>query len=275
MKTLLLASCATLMFAGWAGGARAGDLGLAGSTYDWSGGYVGVNAGAALDSSEFSSNYRYTGSDSLTADERTLIDNFGFSDTADDLWFSGGFLAGYNWQYSSFVLGAEADVNYIGFNGSVRHDVGDAISEVMAPENASGTDKIDYTADWFGTARARLGYAMNDVLIYGTGGLAWGQMKIKQSLEATNGDGETLSWASETDGYRAGWTLGGGIEYGAGRWLLGAEYLYVNLGSYSWGGSGNVDLADPTLDDIFDNVRQTGNADYAFSVARATLKYRF
>ncbi|MCA3560908.1 MAG: porin family protein [Aestuariivirga sp.] len=275
MKTLLLASCATLMLAGWAGGARAGDLGLAGSTYDWSGGYLGVNAGAAINSSEFSSNYVYTGSAEIDDETRALIDNFDFSDTADDLRFTGGFLAGYNWQYSNFVLGAEADVNYIGFNSSVSHNVGDAISQVMTPETASGTDKIDYSADWFGTVRARLGYAMSDVLIYGTGGLAWGHMKIKQSLEASNNDGESLSWSGEEDGYRAGWTLGGGIEYGAGRWLLGAEYLYVNLGSYNWGDSGDVFLADETLNDDFNNVRQKGNADYAFSVVRATLKYRF
>lgn len=275
MNKLLFASCAALAFIGSEMPAMAGDLGMAGATYDWSGGYVGVNAGAALDTTKFKTNYKYTGSADIGQDSLDLIDDLDHSKTADDMSFSGGMLAGYNWQYSHFVFGAEADINYIGFNGTLNNDVTDVMSQVMVPENTTAKDRLEYTADWFGTVRGRLGYAMDNVLIYGTGGVAWGQMKIKEKLEAYNDNGESAQWESSINGYNAGWTLGGGIEYGAGRWLLGAEYLYVDLGTYDWGSKGRVFLADATLNDDFGNVKQKGTADYSFSIARATLKYRF
>ena len=70
-------------------------------------------------------------------------------------------------------------------------------------------------------------------------------------------------------------TAGGGVEYAVDRWVLGAEYLYVDLGSYDWSSMGNVALTDPILDTDWSEVKQSGEADLSFSVARATLKYRF
>lgn len=275
MKKLLLASCATLAVFGWGTAASAGDIGLMPGHYDWNGGYVGVNMGAALNTTTVQSNYTYTGSADIAEDERSLINDLDFKSTANDAFFTAGMLAGYNWQYGSFVIGGEADINYIGFDQTATHNVTDVMSQVMAPEGTGAKDKVEYTADWFGTVRARLGYAADNVLIYGTGGVAYGQMKIKQELDASNDVGEAANWSSSISNWNAGWTLGGGIEYAYDRWVLGAEYLYVDLGTYDWGSKGTVDLADSTLQDDWSQVKQNSKADFTFSVARATVKYRF
>ena len=274
MKKLLLASCAAASVICWAPAVMAGDLNLAPSSYDWSGGYVGANAGAASNNTELKSNYEYVGQSDPGEETLTLIDDLDYSTTADDIVFSGGILAGYNWQMSGIVFGVEGDFNYLDFSGSVSNDVSDVMSQVMEPEETTAKDKIHYESNWFGTVRARLGYAMNNVLFYGTGGLAYGEMDVSQTLAAENGT-ESATWKGSTNGWNLGWTAGGGVEYAVDRWVLGAEYLYVDLGSYDWSSMGNVALTDPILDTDWSEVKQSGEADLSFSVARATLKYRF
>lgn len=108
----------------------------------------------------------------------------------------GGLQAGYNWQFGSpFVLGVETDFQFSGISGG------------------------PYGLDYFGTIRARAGYAIDRVLVYATGGFAYGQ----GSLDAFG----LSSSATQT-----GWTLGAGAEFAFDRnWSARAEYLYVDLGS--------------------------------------------
>ena len=79
-------------------------------------------------------------------------------------------------------------------------------------------------------------------------------------------DGVDLaSWKGKHDATNWGWTVGGGAEYGIDNWSLGVEYIYVDLGSGNW--------SDNSGDGHDYNFK--GNADYAFSTVRATVKYRF
>ncbi|MEI7599814.1 MAG: hypothetical protein WCJ41_10885 [Aestuariivirga sp.] len=274
MNKLLLASCAAFTLGCGAQTAIAGDIGLAGATYDWSGGYVGVNTGVALNSSQMKSDYSYNGQEDIGEDELNLIDELDNTSNVGGAGFEAGVVAGYNMQMSSFVLGVEGDFNYLGFEGNVKNNVSETMSEVLASEGVNAYEKIDYQGNWYGTVRARVGYAKDSFLVYGTGGLAYGELSLKQSLNAST-DIESASWNSEGDAWKFGWTLGGGIEYAVDRWTLGLEYLYVDLGTYTWDSMGNVNLADGTLDADWSEVKNKGEADYKFSVARATMKYRF
>jgi outer membrane immunogenic protein len=111
--------------------------------------------------------------------------------------FSGGIQAGYNWQNGPWVFGIEGDIQATG------------AEETFAPWKFSNP--------WFGTVRGRAGYAFNNVLFYGTGGLAFGELRAE-----TFGLSE-----SQTN---AGWTLGAGAEMGfAPSWSAKIEYLYVDL----------------------------------------------
>ncbi len=109
----------------------------------------------------------------------------------------GGGQIGYNWQNGWFVFGLEADIQ------------GSAANDTFAADKFSNP--------WFGTVRGRAGYAMNNVLFYLTGGLAYGGLQAQ------------LGTVSESQTH-LGWTIGGGVEVGlTPNWSAKAEYLYVRL----------------------------------------------
>jgi outer membrane immunogenic protein len=111
--------------------------------------------------------------------------------------FVGGVQGGYNWQNGPWVYGLEADIQASGAN------------DTFAPWKFSNP--------WFGTVRGRVGYALNNMLFYGTGGLAFGELR-----------GQTFG-LTETH-TTAGWTAGVGAEFGfAQNWTAKIEYLYVDL----------------------------------------------
>jgi outer membrane immunogenic protein len=108
-----------------------------------------------------------------------------------------GLQAGYNWQNNQLVFGGEVDLQISNAD------------DVMAPWKFSNP--------WFGTARARVGYAWNNVLVYGTGGLAFGSLELES-------DGLTQSRT------HYGWTIGAGMEVGlTPNWTAKVEYLYFDL----------------------------------------------
>ena len=78
--------------------------------------------------------------------------------------------------------------------------------------------------DWFGTVRARVGFAIDRTLLYATGGLAFGRVSNSWAdTEATTIYGKNSSW-------KAGWTAGGGVEYAfTNNWTAKLEGLYVRL----------------------------------------------
>ena len=140
--------------------------------------------------------------------------------------FAGGVQAGYNFQNGTpWVFGIEADIQ------------ASAADDTFAPWKFSNP--------WFGTLRGRVGYAFNNVLFYGTGGLAFGELR-----------GETFG-VSESH-TNAGWTVGVGAEMGfAPNWSAKIEYLYVDLAN--------------------SNFAITGGAanGYSFGLVRAGINYHF
>jgi outer membrane immunogenic protein len=129
--------------------------------------------------------------------------------------FDGGGILGYNWQFGSWVVGLEGD-----FQGSTGSGYLTALVD--------GTT-IDQKLSWFGTGRARLGYSVGQALIYGTGGIAFGE--VKEGIT----QGATSASFSHT---KSGFAVGGGIEnkldlFGmlGPNWTTRTEYLFVDLGS--------------------------------------------
>ena len=125
--------------------------------------------------------------------------------------FAGGAQTGYNWQSGQLVFGAEADIQLSG------------AEDTFAPWKFSNP--------WFGTVRGRAGFAMSNILLYGTAGLAYGSLRAQS----------TLTGASETKTL-PGWAIGAGVEVALNtNWSARAEYLYVDLSerSYSLTGTNN------------------------------------
>lgn len=131
--------------------------------------------------------------------------------------FVGGAQAGYNWQSNQFVLGAETDIQ---FSGS---------EDTFAPWKFSNP--------WFGTLRGRAGYAISNILIYATGGFAYGSVRVESSLTG----------ASETK-LHPGWVIGAGMEVAlTTNWSARAEYLYVDLSDRSYGLTGTSNGVESSL----------------------------
>lgn len=115
---------------------------------------------------------------------------------------AGGGQIGYNWQIGQFVFGAETDIQISGAD------------DTFAP--------YKFSNPWFGTLRGRAGFAINNVLLFGSLGLAYGNLK-----------GEFLG-IDESKTF-VGWAGSLGMEVGfTPNWSAKVEYLYMDLGSRAY-----------------------------------------
>jgi outer membrane immunogenic protein len=278
MRRYLLAALTAASGVALSSGANAADMDLPSSVYDWSGVYLGVNAGAGWNNSEVDGSltcsdlgdFCETVFDDLSSDLRHGVDG-------DDAAFTGGAMIGANWQWESLVLGVEADVNYAGFDASYTRDLSDLANDNIITTNndIEAYSHADFDANWWGTVRARAGFAVDNWLFYGTGGLAWGTLDASAGIDACwDGCTETASIRGSESDTNVGWTIGAGMEWGWDNWVLGAEYLYVDLGSADFDHRGDLaDVAAALPPDV--EIEGNANVDYQFSVARVTAKFKF
>jgi outer membrane immunogenic protein len=135
----------------------------------------------------------------------------------------GGAQIGYNWQIGAVVTGLEADIQGSSIKGSGHTTLTDGTT----PFDFSASSKLS----WFGTVRGRLGATVTpDLLIYGTGGLAYGQISASADFfhDVFN---DFPGSVSKTN---VGWTAGAGAEWMfAHNWSAKLEYLYIDLGNVS------------------------------------------
>jgi outer membrane immunogenic protein len=170
------------------------------SEYNWGGFYIGLNAGYGVGQTSWSG-LPPPGVPPI------VTGNFNVKGA-----LAGGTF-GINYQAGGFVAGFEADADWAGFSGSNSTDpfcvAFGAVCQTKQP--------------WLGTVRARVGYAINRLLIFGTAGGAFGEIRAGFAppgvYDTTNG---------------VGWTVGGGLEAGiTENWTVKVEYLYVDLGNGS------------------------------------------
>lgn len=217
--------------------------------FTWTGFYVGVNAGWGWRDDNRTPVI-------LTPGVGTpgLAGQLDFS--GDDGGFTGGGQIGYNYQIGSFVIGAEADIQWAdtGNNQNVIFTPAPGFTGVFLPGEFSSN-----APEWFGTLRARLGFAADRFLVYATGGLAYTEDN-------------------------AGWVAGGGVEwalptnwnmFGSSAVTLGLEGLWISIDR-----DNNFDGPIGTFTPVglppvavFSPVRS--NEDNDFFVARAKLNFKF
>jgi outer membrane immunogenic protein len=155
----------------------------------WSGFYAGVNGGGAA---------------SDQSDKFAFIPT-GFGGLSPSGGFGGGQI-GYNWQgfrHPNLVLGVEADIQGAG----IADRATDAAHDVFKS-----------SLDYFGTIRARVGYAFGPSFFYATGGFAYGGLQ------------------NEVSGFKfsdiaTGFTVGGGAEFMfSPAWSAKFEYQFIDFG---------------------------------------------
>jgi outer membrane immunogenic protein len=258
LRTILISGLATALLSG---AALAADLPTKKeapafvpppAAVSWTGFYIGVNGGYAGDEFKypFSGNYE----DVISASGAADLTSSGFL---------GGVQAGYNYQFaSSWVAGLEADIDATSITGKVSVNASGSFEGYPASGSVSAKSEQPY----LGTLRGRLGYLVTDrFLVFGTGGLAYGQVKTSADAGYSYGPGPdsgTFSWSKDT--IHTGWTLGAGVEYMINKnWTFKTEYLYVDLGSKTLlSGSGDGYAYDL-------KVHPTDN------IVRAGLNYKF
>lgn len=159
--------------------------------HDWGGGYVGIVGGGAVGEVE-----TQTGSGTL------------FSETPLRGGLA-GVTAGYNIQTGNMVYSLEADVSWARIKG-------DKACEGFASQTCR------YELGWQGTARARVGVAVDRTLLYVTGGLAVAEGKggVDPIIGTIDGEDKQTYF---------GYVAGVGAEYAMTDALsFKAEYLYTD-----------------------------------------------
>jgi outer membrane immunogenic protein len=215
----------------------------------WTGFYAGINGGGAWgDSNEL---IFVDGNSAITGDAGRFRNGGGF----------GGGQIGYNWQgvwHPLLVLGVEADIQGAGIS-----------DHFVRSASYYGTTTFDGKQDvgFFGTVRGRIGYTSGNVLVYGTGGFAYGGVNTRFQLTNAAFTNNISSNATRT-----GFAVGGGLEYKiTPEWSIKAEYQFIDLGDEKLTNAASDGTADGTkVDTSFHTVRAGIN--YFLDPAYSPLK---
>jgi outer membrane immunogenic protein len=248
IKALLLGSVGSLAIAG---AVLAADLSPAlpplAPVWSWTGFYAGLNGGFGW------------GADPVVFSSGPI----GVNSTP-----SGGVVGlqvGYNWQFTpEWVVGVEADIDSTDIFGSQR---------VSAFGLVGTTDPFAVVAQQrlsaLGTLRGRIGYALDNVLLYGTGGLAFGRTELDTSVTDvfaghTCGPAGFCGVASSTQ-WMVGWALGVGFDWAfLPQWTFRTEYLHYDLGSR------HQDLTDPAVPGVVIGTSATFRGD----IVRGAISFK-
>lgn len=225
-------------------------------TINWTGIYLGAHVGGMF-GGDGEVNHTYTGGNAVAvqgpgfnAPRRQL-----FGDTIGAL---GGFQAGFNYRVvDHLVAGVEADWSWTSRHRTL------AILTTGGANFYNQESERDMTS--FASLRARLGLLLTpQLLIYGTGGIAMGETRLRISHGYPTGSVTMTS--RESAGIRGGWTIGGGAEFAFGGNLsVKAEYLAFDLGRQTLSNPG---FGPGFQVQYFSAVRHTG------SIGRLGLNFR-
>jgi high affinity Mn2+ porin len=201
------------------------------ATYDWNGWYVGAHAGVIRGSSNWSATPPGVVDPALNG-SFNLPFNFDFMAGTGSYFL--GLQGGYNYVAPSrLMLGLEADASAPNSDVQVPYSVrgSQTINSALNGQVTYGEAVMHY-----GSVRARVGYAFDHFLLYGTAGLAWTYDSVTRTQVARNSfNGFATPGTVDTKLlWRLGWAAGVGVEIPiAGNWTARAEYLSTGFGSKS------------------------------------------
>jgi outer membrane immunogenic protein len=226
-----------------------GPAPAAAAPWSWTGFYIGAHAGYGWGRDPFTD--QIFGNKILSG-----INSNGFL---------GGFQAGANVQHGPWVGGLEIDLSATNIKGTTTSTSGTIdVGDDTLTSTLRQTDKFD----WIGSARARFGYVpWPNLLVYGTGGLAWTRFSQTQQADlniTTGGSTVIATLATTTPTWRFGWVAGAGVETRLwdSNWLARIEYLHFDFRD-----SGNSISTEGFFNSTSDNL--------TVDVVRAGLSYKF
>ncbi len=185
------------------------------AAFDWSGPYAGIVAG-----------YSWSSFD-VSPTDLPNSDDFKWNQSFDVDGAFVGAEAGWNHQMDSVVLGIAADFSVMGAKGDSPIDVEDK-DEIYVGE-----------LQWLATLRGKIGYALDNVLLFATGGAAMTEAKLAYE----DYDRGVLDVRLEDTDTMFGWVAGGGIEFALAPVSVKIEYLYADFDDL------NFDLSEEIFGD--------------------------
>ena len=223
---------------------------------DWSGIHVGVNGGWRSQSSRVDPS-------TTTVNQLSGVNNGGGIVTVPSTTFTAGGdryrtsagtwggQVGADKQMGSWVLGFEGDMNALYGRRSRTNTSSLAATGLTSANSVTLTRSVD--PHWQASLRGRVGWAMGPGLIYGTGGIAFTEIRDSAAFVysptvtgavTTANPGSAFgpyNSASSVTTMRTGWTVGGGGEWMVSpHFSVGAEYRHSDFGhaTYAFGANG-------------------------------------
>jgi outer membrane immunogenic protein len=225
--------------------------------YNWSGWYIGGNAGYAYGAATNPS----IGFDGAPFGPYFAAGGNVFPNLAPK-GFIGGAQIGADQQWGNFVGGLVADFQGAGITAS-------GAATVTPPGFVPSTQSLSQRLDFMGTVRAKAGFAWNNLLFYGTGGFAYGQDTSALTFNAPGALPAQILLTGSNPHHLVGWTAGGGVNYAFYHWVVGVEYLHYDLGTVT-------DAARTVAPGvILPGITLTASQRVAGDIVRGTLNYKF
>jgi outer membrane immunogenic protein len=197
------------------------------AVYNWGGIYFGLNGGYGFGDSAW-----------------TPAGTAGTGDFSTNGGLFGATL-GANFQTGVLVFGIDTDLDWSGIKGNISCFAGAAACNFQT-EN-----------DWLGTVRGRVGYAFNRVLVYGTAGGAFGNIKPQLTDPLVGSSNNT----------EFGWAAGAGIEFALPANITARiEYLFVDLANGSFACGAAQCAPAMTIPVSFDASLVRAGLDYKFGI---------
>ena len=229
VRTHLLATAAVVALSG---SAFAADMGVpmkapppAPIPYTgWQGFYLGGAIGAARLNTTANSSETFSGGGSeAQAPCGDFLNSSTVACSTGTTGFTAGVQAGYDWQSRYFVYGVVADWTWTGLKHSINRG------------NGSSHGVFQAKVDWLATFRGRMGLAVDDTLVYFTGGLALAELKSSASAGFDVCGGACgfggITWNNSLNTVHAGWVAGLGVEHKISQnWSVFTEFLYYDFG---------------------------------------------
>ncbi|WBL75365.1 porin family protein [Bradyrhizobium xenonodulans] len=213
------------------------------AVYDWTGFYIGLNAGYG---------WGRNGHQDILPPAggfwTPFALGFGSTQTVNPEGGVYGGQLGYNWQSANWVFGLEGQ-----FDGASirRTDI-----SIFFP----ASDRLSSRINSFATVTGRVGYAFNNWLPYIKGGYAGADLKTSNF--------DIFGTHLDHGAWRNGYVVGAGVEYAfAGNWIVGAEYNYMEFNKQSFAGPNLTTGAPFGAENFSDSLR--------LQTVTARISYKF
>ena len=143
----------------------------------------------------------------------------------------GGVHIGYNYQFDQFVIGIEGTIDPTTLYRNVVLSAPDTVADPTGALGIGNTVNSSIQSTIQGGMRARAGIAVDRLLFYGTGGVAFGAFKSYSQMYGIDLNLAPFFANDIRSTSRTGWTAGGGIEYAINNnWSVFGEYRYSDFG---------------------------------------------